>query len=319
MSGIYLQIMQKKNKGLRAIAEELNKKGLRTASGNKWSHANIRDILENEIYIGNFAWGEIRIEEAVPAIVDRELFKMANERREQKKKMGGRAQNSTYLLSGLLRCGKCGAALVGASRSHKYITKNGDVHKYHYYVYRCQAYASSGKNACDAGEYRAENIEKLVLADLANLMSAMSYDALDGSYIEPVEKENLDQELIKVKKEITKLENMLEKAAEAFEAGAYDLEFFSKRKEKITEQLRELAKEKEEIQKQIEEGISKQEILERIHARMKAQPDFRVLIDMFLNGERDKSKISEFKKDLQQIIGRIVVNSVDEIEIYYKF
>lgn len=185
---------------------------------------------------------------------------------------------------------------MGASRSKRYKAKNGEIHKYQYYVYRCQTYASSGKDACDAGEYRAEVIEKAVLADLANLMSAMSHEALDTCIIEPVEKDNLERELIRVKREITKLDNMLEKAAEAFEAGVYDLEFFSKRKKAINEQKDELMREKERLEKRIKEDLSREEIFERIRVRLKAQPNFRELIHKFINGEREKGKILEFKK-----------------------
>ncbi|MBO8170115.1 MAG: recombinase family protein [Thermoanaerobacteraceae bacterium] len=302
-----------KNKGLRSIADDLNKRGYRTASGNKWSHVSIRDILDNEIYKGTFIWKDVRMEDAVPQIISKELYNLANRRRKERKELGGRSQNTTYLLSGLLRCGKCGSSLVGVSRKQKYKTK-----VYRYYYYRCNTLGSAGKNSCDSREYRARKIEEAVLRDLSQLLAVVPSKVIENYRIEPLEKANLEKDLLRVKKEITKANNMLERAAEAFEAGEYDLEFFSRRKNRITDQINELTKEKEIIERRIRKGLSREEIEKRVRSKLKSQPNLNELITAFVENETGEEKLLEFKKDLQQIISKVVVHSETELEVYYK-
>ncbi len=302
-----------RNKGLRLIAEELNERGLRTALGNKWSHVSVRDVLDNEIYKGTFIWKDIRMEDAVPPIVSKELFDTVYRRREQKKQLGGRSQNATFLLSGLLRCGKCGSSIVGACRTHKYKAK-----RYKYYNYRCNTMISSGKSACNSKEYRARTIEEIVLKDLASLLETIPNEIVDSYRIEPLEKDNMGKEIIGIKRDLTKARNMLERAAEAFESGEYDLDFFSKRKKSINEQIKMLKEEKEKIEKRIKEGLTREEIEERVRTRLKSYPNFEQLLNIFIESEPDQEKVLEFKKDLQQVIKKIIVHSENELEVFYQ-
>ncbi len=123
-------------KGLKAIVRSLNADGLTSRTGKKWGTTSIEKILHNEAYTGTLVWGRRtknhgqagnsallqRTEDAWPAIVDRATFSQAQA------KLSGRAPwaihprrvDSAYLLSGIIRCGVCGAAMVGQGSNPRY-------------------------------------------------------------------------------------------------------------------------------------------------------------------------------------------------------
>lgn len=57
------------------IVQELNNRGLRTLRGRPFTHNSLRTILKNEKYIGIYTYkDEIRLENAIPPIIDTETF-----------------------------------------------------------------------------------------------------------------------------------------------------------------------------------------------------------------------------------------------------
>ncbi len=58
--------------GMQTIADELNREGLRTSRNAPFTVNSLRWILKNEAYIGVYRYGEIRIDDGMPAIISRE-------------------------------------------------------------------------------------------------------------------------------------------------------------------------------------------------------------------------------------------------------
>lgn len=56
------------------IFTDLNAEGFRTSRGNLFNKNSLRRILQNEKYVGVYEFADIRDEEGIPPIVDRELF-----------------------------------------------------------------------------------------------------------------------------------------------------------------------------------------------------------------------------------------------------
>lgn len=94
-----------------------------------WCESIIRRILLNETYVGVWTWASSKrkdyrevidkdmptdIKIPVPAIIDRDLFELAQQRKQQRNKTSNRKKYK-YLLVGHLRCGDCGYAMIGAS------------------------------------------------------------------------------------------------------------------------------------------------------------------------------------------------------------
>ena len=138
------------------IAHALNHEGFPGPTGNTWGpstiHGNWRrgtGILNNELYIGRLVWNRQRfikdpntgkrqarpnpekewVIEGVPhlSIVDQDLWKRVKERQSSTRRRvssetngirSERARRPRYLLSGLLRCGKCGGGFSKISQHH---------------------------------------------------------------------------------------------------------------------------------------------------------------------------------------------------------
>ncbi len=284
------------NLGLRAIADQLNSMGLKSLRGNPWSHISVREIIENEVYTGTFVWSDIRVENNHPAIIDRQTWEKAQARRNRKAQLGGRAQNDFYLLSGLLRCGTCrGATMVGRkARKGKYV--------YKYYI--CNNYASRGLTACPGGYFRADRIEEMVLQDIEDILKLGPSVRRE---LIPSDVDVLKETLELKKRELERLQNMLIRAAEAYEAGQYDLAFFSQRRETILAQQAAVRDEIENLQNQLACKLSPEDIERRIKSCAE--------IAATILKEQDPIKK---KAHLQCLIDHIEVRSEEDITIFYR-
>lgn len=110
------------------IYTDLNAEGFRTSYGNPFNKNSLRRILQNEKYIGVYKYADIRDENGIPPIIDRELFDKVQEIVAQhrhspaaKKTAGG------FLLTGKLFCGECGKPMTGDGGTGK----SGQVYSYY--------------------------------------------------------------------------------------------------------------------------------------------------------------------------------------------
>lgn len=135
------------------IASDLNRRGIKTARGNKWGKNSFHALLTNERYRGVYIYGDVRIEGGVPRIVSDELFFKVQEVLKTKKNPQGRHRvNGDYLLTGKLFCGKCKSPMVGISGT----SKTGALH----YYYTCQKKRT--EKTCDKANVRRNEIERTV-------------------------------------------------------------------------------------------------------------------------------------------------------------
>jgi site-specific DNA recombinase len=149
-------------KGLIEIVKELNSKGIAGPKGNAWGKTTVHNILSNEIYTGAIIWGQhskrglppVRVDNACPAIVDRETFRRAQDllRARSFARVHPQRISSRYLLSGIARCGHCGRALTGVE------AKSG---KFAYYV--CGTLIRKGAQSCPSRYLNAGKLEELVI------------------------------------------------------------------------------------------------------------------------------------------------------------
>ena len=130
--------------GMIAIAIYLNKEGFRTRDGAIWRCAGIRQILTHPGYKGKHRTGIV-----MPAIIDEERWRLAQEKRESARHV--KAQVKGWLLQGMVICGKCGHAL-------KCIQKRTREPRY----YVCRGRASKhldGSERCSLPWIKAEELE----------------------------------------------------------------------------------------------------------------------------------------------------------------
>lgn len=75
-----------KLKSMPQVAFELNKKGVKTKRGGKWCTVAVKNILDNEIYIGNYKVAEIEAYIKEYKIISKKLFNHARELRDRYRK-----------------------------------------------------------------------------------------------------------------------------------------------------------------------------------------------------------------------------------------
>ncbi|MDO4866343.1 MAG: recombinase family protein [Clostridia bacterium] len=129
-----------------AIADDLNARRILTQQKRPWGKNSFHTILTNERYIGVYIFADIRVENGMPAIIDRDLFYRVQEKVGRRREVAGRRRESIeYLLTGKLFCAKCGAPMVGVSGTGK----GGSL----YYYYVC-------KNRQDHHTCKKRNVRK---------------------------------------------------------------------------------------------------------------------------------------------------------------
>lgn len=144
------------------IINALNKKGLRTLRGGKFNKNSLRSILKNEKYIGVYKYkDEVRIENGVPAIIDKDTFyKVQNMLKVNKRAPAHKWSKVDYLLTDKLFCGKCGSKMVGESGT----SKTGKKHNY----YICTK--KKRQRTCDKKAVKQQYIEELVISHINKIL-----------------------------------------------------------------------------------------------------------------------------------------------------
>lgn len=198
-----------KDEPLADIRRDFNERGLLTRQKKPWSKNSFHAILVNEKYSGSYNFGDVRIEGAIPAIIDRGVFEMAQKKLDGEKIVRKRHRgNEDYLLTGKLFCGYCFAPMVGMSgRSH--------VGREHFY-YACQTRRT--KHTCDKQNVRKDDIEEKVvrivqttiLDDETVMWIADSILDASNRFKEQTKLSEYESHLRDIKKQITNLVHAIE-------------------------------------------------------------------------------------------------------------
>ena len=154
----------------RDIIAGLNRDGLKTKRGGAFGANSLHDLLKNEKYIGTLVYGQspyrpdgtrnthakdgkdvIKIEDAIPAIIDKETFRKVQEKMaENKRQQGGRPpKNRNYPLKGKVYCGYCKSAL------------NNSISRGEYYYYKCSS--KKRKHDCEGVSISVDDLENAVV------------------------------------------------------------------------------------------------------------------------------------------------------------
>ena len=134
------------------ICNELNSSGLTTNRGKPFCYSRVRAVLTQERYTGVYIFGDYRIPDGMPRIIDDKTWKEA---RAMTKKKTRHHENRTtdFLLTGKAFCGHCGKPMVGDSGTGKL----GET----YYYYSCQS--KKRRAGCSKSSIRKEKLEDAVV------------------------------------------------------------------------------------------------------------------------------------------------------------
>lgn len=236
------QIFEKYAKGATEveIIRWLNDQGIRTTKKKPFTKSSLATLLHNEKYIGVYTYGDlVRVEDGMPAIVDRETFDKVQELM----KVNRRAPSHTwthqeYILTDKLFCGKCGSPMVGESG----FSKTGAKHCY----YSCTG--KRKKKTCDKRPVRQDWIEGEVLKATREMLAdeeLLDWIA-DQTYNYYLSVNGREEEKTILQKELAGVDTSIDRLVSAIEAGAFNdriksrLDALNEQKAQITASIADL-------------------------------------------------------------------------------
>jgi len=243
--------------GGKEITKALNTAGIRTRFGKQFSTTSINHILRNEVYTGTLVWrfknnvygnpkastsnDIIRVPNCHEAIVSIEDFNRVQQLLTKRRPISQhpRTVASQYLLSGLLHCGKCGAAMSGCwAKSGKY------------FYYECVQHQKKGKGVCNCRLIGKDKLEDFVLERIReNILTDENIKQLVQLVNEELVKNSglYEEQLGMIGQQLGQVQGRLSKLYAALETGEVDLEDLGPRIKELRAQQNELEDRRTEL------------------------------------------------------------------------
>ena len=266
------------------IAEDLNRRGLRTRKGAPWNRSSFNVLLHNERYTGVYIYQDKRIEGGIPQIIDRETFDAVQHALRTKSNPRGsgsgpqpRRKNDLYLLTGKLYCGPCGSPLVGISGT----SKSGKMH--HYYV--CKGHRNGG--SCALRPVRRDEIERAVAEAIKEkMLTPETIEQIADMTVQSLEERRqgrADADLLR--EELRSAQSAVKNIVSAIEAGTASQALMD-RLEALEARIRELTDQLAYVEATEQEEPSREDIVALLHLYREGDvndKDFQeALFDVFL-------------------------------------
>ena len=254
-----------------------NAKGYRTKKGTEFNKNSFWRLLNNERYIGVYKYKDVRIEDGMPAIVDKKTFSAVQNRLKSQRSAHGKAKSRVdYLLSMKLFCGHCGSLMTGECGRGEYGKQ------YHYYT--CSDRKKHHK--CDKKPLRKEYIERLVVQDALELLTPEMIDRLADMAIAQTDEDLANDTVIPaLRAELQETDKALHNLLKLIERGVES--------ESVDERIRELEENKNALMQRIDDAESEYVILEKDHivwwltrfteGNIEDEEFCRHIIDLFIN------------------------------------
>ena len=305
-----------KGNGLKNIVMELTRRGIRPRSGTYWSKSTVANILRNETYIGWTVFNKrdkktigrqfkakdewIIIKNTHEPIISEDLFDKVQKLIEarQPKNTPAQVTASQYLLSGLMRCGKCGGAygVTGYGRERKYA------------YYNCINYSKKGKKVCPGRRLRADEMDREVIDRVRKLVFSDENmrKLVDGINVATKSlRIDYTRKITELKKKAADLQLRTRRQYEAIESGKIDLSL-------VTERLKELRVQRDSLQEEIA-------YYERLNAQNRPVYITPSMIEFYRKEMEEVfvgTNVHEQRDFLKKFIEKIVIHD-NRIEIIY--
>lgn len=250
-------------KGLKAIANQLNREGCSTKRGNAFSTDSIKQIILNPVYIGKIRfnqfenWNERRRKgkNDTPIIVDgdhepiisEELWEKVQLLQKSKAVASSRTFDGKYTLTGLLRCPQCGAAMVASRTVNKLKDGTKVIRRY----YSCGNFKSKGSSVCRANSVKADYAESFVyqrIKEVINNERILMDIVLTMNQQRKGNTAPLQEELKHITQKVDSIEGKRQKYFTLFEDELVDRETLANRLDELKEERERLLARKSEIE-----------------------------------------------------------------------
>lgn len=282
-----------------------------------WCPSTVKNILKNDIYIGNITQGKRRVKsykvhkvEQVPKdewitvenmhepIIDKELFEKAQGLR----KIDTRVQDSGSLSiwAGILKCADCGRAM------HKKYCKNKSGTVYEYYI--CGTYRKKSNKLCTKHTLKVEELEQAILETIKLHIDLLVdteklLEKINKSNTRKLANENMENVKQAKEKEIEKLNNLKRCLYEDW------------KNEYITKE------EYLEYKRKYEQDIEKiKEIMANLDKQKEKQEEIINGNSLWIENFKAHKNITELDRDIiTELIDYIEVHENKKITIHFKF
>lgn len=256
------------------ICRQFNARGYKTSKGTAFGKSSFTKIFRNERYIGVYSFHDYRAEDAIPAIINKDLWDRVQLRVGKIKNAPARNKAKVvYLLSGKIFCGHCGSKM------------NGNCNAGNYYYYQCYG-KKNGNVDCKKKNIRKEFIERLVAQDALSLLTDEYIEQIATIACEKNQHEiELDSALPTIRDRIHQVDLSLNNLLKAIESGSAP--------DMLVKRMGELEKEKKDLQVQAKKEsediveLDKAQViywLEQFRGGSIEDEEFcRMLIDLFVN------------------------------------
>lgn len=307
--------------GINGIAHHLTEMGIPTAKGRKtWHRQVVRQILMNKSYTGtyyqnkydtegdyvkiqageDFKRGRLRPREEwlktkIPRIIEDQQFDYTQTLLKRAKRRHANFNKHNYLLTGLVRCGRCGNTMTGRK------TKS---HGKDYYIYECRKnYAGAKRRGC--GRSMSENkLNRHVWASVINLLDDPE-KMCEYTYHSP--KSNIMNEMKMVEAQIAKIKQGKKRL----------LTLVSMSEDIAIEEIKDNMKELQNTETNLQNKLKNLQARESSDDELKYQPFLLedVINDHLIN-QKNPIDIENKQKILQLIIHEVVVVNPHHINIH---
>ena len=256
---------------------------------NNWRDSTIQNILQNEIYKGDFVHGKrtktpTYYENVVEPIISKGMWEDCQV---QKKKNSRSFQRTlTYLYLQKLKCPKCNRILGG-----KATTKKNGTPYFYYYCNDCKI--SIKENAIN--EYFNQFINELV-----------EYDSVVNQFFLPMIRQRFDEPRDKLKSELDEQNAKLERIRKAYINGAFDLDIYNNETSIVEKAISKLKEELEATDCAEELRFTPKDIL------LKRDIDF--LNRMMMNKQYEE-RTRTWKDYTREEQAELIMKYVDEIKL----
>lgn len=310
-------------KGINGIAKYLTERNVPTKKGgNIWHRQVVRQILMNEVYTGVFyqnRWNtegmfinkHVKKEERIPMkerpreewipvdcprIIDDETFYRAQDLLKLSRRRWAKQSKNKYLLSGLVRCGKCGNTMTGRRSTNwgKAVFEYTDIKN-----------TSGAKNPGCGNKVKAELLENNVWTTIIEWLNNPE-EIASASQETPVTNIKYSQdEVQRLQNEITKVKEGRKRLLNLFAEGLDISE------DEIRSSIKQLKEKEEDLNKKLELAIKDQ----KRHDKMNLSNDIlKEAADYYLMNGGENLSFEDKKVILNSIIKEIIIRD-GEVEI----
>lgn len=230
--------------GSRAIAKVLNDRGHRTSSGGKWSGYQVIRALNNRVYLGELTFRETTVTDTHAPIIDLTRWEQAQAILDARGESHAHraASGSDYVLTGRLRCPKCGKAMIGTRATGRNRT---------YRYYTCWNLARYDASKCDFKRLNADAVDAAVLDALTGFYRTRHDLIADAITHEQKQHQaahaDRHAELATVENEMTKTGVAIDRYLTAFERGTMDEELVADRLTELRAKSKQLRVRRDEL------------------------------------------------------------------------